>query len=242
MDRRRLPERRGPAAPRRPFIRSSAPSTAQLRSPIRADIRTGLQSLLGHGLVRRGPRVRADGGPLRADHRRGRRRGLLPRLPHTDGGGAAGERGRRSRLGATLEKTWPPEHEAWAQRRGTGPNGGGGPSGARGGGREPQGQPPRAAAPPRLRARPPPPRDARRDPRPRPRPQRRPVGRSPTRSTATTPAPPPRTERSEAQRAVRHLVQVIDERTAATARALGPDVLAAMHLRRVLVRLHHDGA
>lgn len=101
---------------------------------------------------------------------------------------------------------------------------------------------PRAAAPPGLRARPPPPRDARRDPRPRPRPQRRPVGRSPTRSTATTPAPPPRTERSEAQRAVRHLVQVIDERTAATARTLGPDVLAAMHLRRVLVRLHHDGA
>lgn len=44
----------------------------------------------------------------------------------------------------------------------------------------------------------------------------------------------------EAARAVRHLVQVVDERTAATSTTLGPGVLAAMHLRRILVHLQHD--
>lgn len=43
-----------------------------------------------------------------------------------------------------------------------------------------------------------------------------------------------------AARAVRHLVQVVDERTAAVGRTLGPGVLAAMHLRRILLLLQHD--
>jgi uncharacterized membrane protein YccC len=43
-----------------------------------------------------------------------------------------------------------------------------------------------------------------------------------------------------AARSVRHLVSVVDERTAAAGSTMGPGVLAAMHLRRILVQLQRD--
>ena len=45
---------------------------------------------------------------------------------------------------------------------------------------------------------------------------------------------------AEAAREVRLLVERVDERTLAVGRAMGPGVLTAMHLRRVLILLHDD--
>ena len=46
-------------------------------------------------------------------------------------------------------------------------------------------------------------------------------------------------ERAEAARAIRLLLETVDDRTLAARRSMGPGVLTAMHLRRILIVSGH---
>ncbi|WP_414172069.1 hypothetical protein [Clavibacter tessellarius] len=87
-------------------------------------------------LVRRRPRVRADGGAVRAHHRRAGRRPVLARLPRADGGrggdGAPRQRARDPR--ARQRGRQPPHHRLPAPARRAAP-----PAGRRARGRHPTG-------------------------------------------------------------------------------------------------------